>query len=265
MSVNNEPFIKACGDYSFRYSFITLNNKHIVQFLWEELLIIWLCFSLMSPVIFFYLIKLAKQSCDDWVSILVEHLSPSYCFTFFPLQLLSFAPMQLNPLIVLLGMWTLILLISTCLSLHLFPPSALPSSATDLCWTSTSASAGEDSTIRAEWRSMALKVGYKSLCDIKKTFFSELSDQNFEYFRSKLLGFMKKTKTLFFFSVDRHTFFLKFFLCLWMGVLGLERLWNLHLQSKDSSCSYCGSVYLLCFYSELQREPQVAWITDLLD
>lgn len=59
------------------------------------------------------------------------------------------------------------LFISTSLSLPLFSPSALPSLATDLCWTSTSASAGEDSTIRAVWRSMALKVGYKSLCDIK--------------------------------------------------------------------------------------------------
>lgn len=53
------------------------------------------------------------------------------------------------------------------LSLYFFSSSALPSLAMDLCWTSTSASAGEDSTIQAEWPSMAIKVGYKSLCDLK--------------------------------------------------------------------------------------------------
>lgn len=99
--------------------------------------------------------------------------------------------------------------------------------------------------------------GFKSRLQIplwyKNTFCSELSDQNFEYFRSKLLGFMKKKKNTLFFPVGGHTFSLKFFLCLWMGVLGLVGLWNLHLQSKDSSCSYCGSVYLLRFYSELRR------------
>lgn len=65
----------------------------------------------------------------------------------------------------------------------------------DLCWTSTSASAGEDFTIRAEWRSMALKVGYKALCNNnnkKNAYCSELSDQNFESCKSKLLGIMEK-------------------------------------------------------------------------
>lgn len=47
-------------------------------------------------------------------------------------------------------------------------PSAPPSSAMDLCWTSTSANAGGDSTIRAEWPSTDTKVGYKSLCAITK-------------------------------------------------------------------------------------------------
>jgi len=38
------------------------------------------------------------------------------------------------------------------------------------------------------------KVGLKSLCDIKKTYSSELSDYYFELFKSKLLGFMRRKK-----------------------------------------------------------------------
>lgn len=64
-------------------------------------------------------------------------------------------------------------------SVYLFPPSALPSLAMDLCWTSTSASAGEDSTIQAEWPSMATKVGYKSLCDVKIHFAARCQMKNF--------------------------------------------------------------------------------------
>lgn len=65
-----------------------------------------------------------------------------------------------------------------------FPsPSALRLLATDSCWTSTSANAGGDSTIQAEWPSTDTKVGYKSLCDTteNKIHFlkSNLSDENF--------------------------------------------------------------------------------------
>lgn len=134
-------------------------------------------------------------------------------------------------------------------------PSALPSSAMDLCWTSTSASAGEDSTIQAEWRSMALKVGYKSLCDIIIHIAASCQIKTLNLSKASFWDLWKNKKQLLF-SVDSHTFCLKFLLCLWMGILGLLRLWKLNLQSKGFFTLLWKC--LLCFYSELLWEPQVA-------
>lgn len=89
----------------------------------------------------------ANRGWVGWVTMLIHHPPPSCIFQHFPPKCLTYSPPD-------------------SLSLS-FSPSALPSLAMDLCWTSTSASAGEDSTIRAEWHSMALKVGYTSLRDIK--------------------------------------------------------------------------------------------------
>lgn len=138
------------------------------------------------------------------------HLSPSCCFTFFPLQLLSFAPMQLNPLIVLNTNFA---------NLHLSFSAFISPQCTPIVGHGFVLDKYKCQCRRGFYHPSRVALnGFKSRLQIpllyKNTFCSELSDQNFEYFRSKLLGFMKKTKTLFLFSVDCHTFSLKFLLCL---------------------------------------------------
>lgn len=103
--------------------------------------------------------------------------------------------------------------------------------------------------------------GFKSRLQIplwyKNTYCSELSNQNFESFRSKLWSFIGEKKQPLF-SVDSHTFCLKFLLCLWTGILGLARLWNLKLSSVLSV-----EIYFL-FWALVGATGGI-WITDLLD
>lgn len=168
-----------------------------------------------SPTYFW--IQQAKQSCIGWVSILVGHLSPSCCSTNF---LFSFCPRAATSCDILVGDQN-----QNCL--FIFLHSALPLLAMDLCWTSTSASAGGDSTIQAEWRSMALKVGYKSLCDIKIHFAVGCQIKTLNLSKVSFWDLWKKQtkkKKQPLISVDSHTFWLKSILCLWMGILGLVRV-----------------------------------------
>lgn len=88
--------------------------------------------------------------------------------------------------------------------------SALPLLVMDSCWTSTNASAGKDSTIQTEWRSMAIKVSCKSVCDIK-----------IHCAASCQIKTLKKLLKL-----REALFLLKFSSCLWGRFLGLEGLWN---------------------------------------
>lgn len=81
------------------------------------------------------------------------------------------------------------------LSLWTFPSSAPPSLAMGLCWTSTSVSAGEDSTIRAEWRSTASKVGYKSLCDVKIYFTASCRMKTLSLLKLQSFLNLRKTTT----------------------------------------------------------------------
>lgn len=137
-------------------------------------------------------------------------------------------------------------------NLHLsvsFSPSALPSSAMDLCWTSTSASAGEDSTIQAEWRSMALKVGYKSLCDIKIHIAASCQIKTLNLSKTSFWDLRKKPKNNLFFQLTATHFVWDSSYVFWTCILGFVRLWNLNLQSKDFDCSYCGNVYYVSILS----------------
>lgn len=97
--------------------------------------------------------RVALAGSPSWSVIFLHPVVPQYF-------LFSFCPHAATSCDILVGDQN-----QNCL--FIFLHSALPLLAMDLCWTSTSASAGGDSTIQAEWRSMALKVGYKSLCDIK--------------------------------------------------------------------------------------------------
>lgn len=121
----------------------------------------------------------------------------------------------------------------------------------DLCWTSTSASAGEDFTIRAEWRSMALKVGYKALCNNNKIMHIAVSCQikTLNLAKASFWELWKKEENNHLFWADSHTFCLKFLLQLWRGILGFVRLWNLKLQSREFDCSYCWNVYYVSILS----------------
>lgn len=155
-------------------------------------------------------------------------------------------------------------LISTCLCS--FSSSALPLLAMDLCWTSTSASAGEDFTIRAEWRSMALKVGYKALCNNNKKMHIAVSCQikTLSLAKASFWELWKKEENNHLFWADSHTFCLKFLLQLWRGILGFVRLWNLKLQSREFDCSYVEMSTTFLFWAPVGATGGIR-ITDLLD
>lgn len=130
----------------------------------------------------------------------------------------------------------------------------------DLCWTSTSASAGEDFIIRAEWRSMALKVGYKALCNNnkKKCILQWAVRSKLWVLQKQASGnYGKKRKTTTFFELTVTHF-------VWNSCYSFEGV-SWALWGYETSSSSQGSLTvlmlkcLLRFYSELQWEPQVAF------
>lgn len=136
------------------------------------------------------------------------------------------------------------LLISTHRSVRSVSCSALPSSAMALCWTNTSASAGQDSTIPAEWPSMATKVGCWSLC-VRRTLFAAS-------FRIKTVHLWREGS----FSFLTATHCLKVFEGVSWGARGYETsvkgLWVLFLCVDGSAVSLVSS-------SRSHRWPVGSW------